>query len=186
MGACDYSCFIHGEEGEQCLELHEACVEHDTNNNPLETDALVSDDNIEHDPDFGAEDCYLMLFELSADIDTVFKKIKDGDYDTRFCIKDTYELDYWDFQTITGYGAVWLDETNHSAYRYSIWKTEDQRWALNVCPSCYKNFLINQSFPLCSTYLRNTCNKHNIECGSGKQETLERIRDHFKYLKINV
>lgn len=184
MGACDYSCFIHGEEGEQCLPLHAECVEH---HNSPETDELVSDTNIEHDEDFGAEECYLIIFELCIDdynTDHVHQKIKNCEYDTMTRIKDVYELDYWDFQTITGYGDVWLDETNHrGTYRYSIWKTSDQRWALNVCPMCYDSFIRNQSMKLCSTYLRNICEKHNIECGFGKQETVGRIRDHFKYLK---
>lgn len=208
MGVCDYSCFFHGGEGEQCLCMHEDCcyeVE-DVNNPDCEKDDLDCTDELlseattstHHTGEAGSWKAYLLMFGIpgSKDIkntESILDLIRENKDIERDLTEDEYSWDAWNFESYAGYDRYLTEKKGMTGNTpCSMWKpkhidSSKETWALNVCPLCASLFLPELNLPqpqgLCSEYLRSIAEKHQIEIKTrSKAELVLAIREHFQFL----
>lgn len=195
MGVHDYSCFCHGDEGDQCLENHDECCYEWSNPGDDVDDILLNDEITDtHDSrGMGSSIAYLLSFNIKngggvLNTDIILKKIKSGDYKSITCTMDDYSWDEWGFDKTPGYYDVLSCESKLTGeYPYSIWPDKNEgRWNINICDDCYK-CIISKSIPaeyLCSQYLKGICAKHNIDYSqiTSKGALLEKIQKELEYL----
>jgi hypothetical protein len=68
MGVHDYSCFCHGEEGDQCLSTHEDCyydLSDEGDGADTGKDLISADLSNKHETDScGFDEAYIFIFEI--------------------------------------------------------------------------------------------------------------------------
>lgn len=143
--------------------------------------------------------------------ETVIELIKAGKFKSKRCIEVEYSWDNWDFSDNAPRGyryvlscgyeadgrfptsvwpaAVYDPKGNESEYSEDL-ETDFKTWVINVCPLCCKILLdyddgnteptsLND---MCSHWLEEIAEKHDVPLGKSKKQFISRVRNHFKYL----
>lgn len=213
MGVCDYSCFFHGGDGEQCLCTHEDCAYSEDEDTLFEiddtTDILLSEKatSTHHTGKAGSSYAYLLMFTLPGsskfkNTGAILQLIREKRASARVVVKDDYSWDAWNFDTYTGYIKYLLTEKKMTGnLTCSIWKPKRidsqekivklvDTWAINVCPLCAAFFLPGETAEevpeiICSEYLRSIADKHDIPITTNsKIQLMSTFRQHFKFLVV--
>ena len=203
----DYCCFIHSKEGEFATENHKTC-EYLENVGEFryakrapkdrESKILASDDvcrtHLCHSNGFPK--AYILVFILpGTTIDyengdlmltsIALFRLKDGNYYSPQWIEDRYNWYTSEFDNCKGYSTNPKSSFGVEQFEYSIWECSKDKWAINICPLCYKLLFCKSKDNLyCSSYLRSIAEKHNIKCDGVvlKSELITRIKAYFLYL----
>jgi len=139
MGVCDYSCFFHSEEGEQCLELHKTCGK-----------------NHDEEEGYGSNYAYLVIFNSVGDklpSKLINKRIERVEYDW-----DSFQFDgYREEDDEDGYADILVHDSGLE-YPNSFWKHKGE-YIINLCPTCF-HILRNNKMVKCKKYIQSVESKH--------------------------
>lgn len=187
------------------------CSEETTSSGKVERnrDKIASEDSREnHASDgYGYGEGYLVRFKLTEpnaanNCDEALALISDGLFTEKNFIMCEYSWDNWDFD-IDGYTrndgelgteyreALCGDQVGD--FGTSVWFQEAAGyWVVNVCPMCMEMLLskndisanedVEVVMSVCSKYLEEISEKHNIPLGTSKTTFINTARDYF----INV
>lgn len=176
MGVHDYSCFVHGEEGDQSLIGYYNC--HCYSDSDSGNDNVSDNDSCKEDcGEQYCGECYIIIMDIpnTLDIkntDIILNKIVNSEYKDFEIRYENYSWDGVTFENTEGY-YQWYNTNSKGEFNYSIWKTLDNRWALNVCQGCY-NLITKNDTKICKLYLDDIKRKHHIEESE--------LREHFDFL----
>lgn len=183
MGNGDFSCFIHGGEGDQDLGQHEFCC------------SMTTGDEEHEDQSCGPEYAILVSYHFRSSLSTedrVLEAIQNLEFFSFEVIRSEYCCQEQEFSDPKGYSEKRVDR-NHR-YHSSLWsppKSAGQQWILNICPLCWSQiFLQPVKKPLsddrhiCPYWIKQVLEKHQqidlpVDCRSRLAKT-EHFRTYFR------
>jgi hypothetical protein len=179
MGVHDYSCFCHGQEGDQNLVCFEGCDSDD------EGDLLMPETDY-FNVMTGSRDIYLFVYDIPVpkdmiNTDDVLKVMMENKCVPRV-IRGDYSWDTWSIKQFENYDKVLTgEETISGNFEFSLWRVNGTKWIVNVCPGCYSVIFENKKVEtIPSDQLRDIASKHDIPINkTSKKELRESIREYM-------